>query len=405
MTDAVLPPKLLSAAGWLTVLLPVGLMIGNAAAEIFAGLLVILFITHTIIHQEWQWLKQDWVCVLLALWGYGLVRALFADHPAHTFIDALGWLRFILLAVALQTWTLPVPRWRQNMLNAGLITLSWLAGDAIFQYVHGTDLFGHHMLTVPVRLTASYSKLIVGIMLAWQFLPYALADLERGKPLRATLFTGLCILAIVLSGERMALLLSLVYFVLIALWVPKLRRIILVMGLVFVLVVSGIMIAKPQLYERQVASTAQVIHDLPNSSYGMLWRSALDVSRDHPIFGVGMGNFNTVCPDPRYGGNIDIRCAPHPHNIYLQWLAEGGMIALTGFVGAMLLALRHVWQYARIHRDSYLIMGLAATLVARLWPIESSTSFFHGWAAIPFWWALGWLMAEIRVRNRLNTPA
>lgn len=46
--------RLLSAAGWLAALLPVGLVTGHAAAEIVAGLLVILFILHTLIHHKWS---------------------------------------------------------------------------------------------------------------------------------------------------------------------------------------------------------------------------------------------------------------------------------------------------------------------------------------------------------------
>ncbi|MDA8329265.1 MAG: O-antigen ligase family protein [Betaproteobacteria bacterium] len=380
-------------------MLPVGLMIGNAAAEVVAGLLVILFILHTLIHHEWAGLKQDWVLILLVLWGYGVLRALFSDHAASSLLNALGWLRFILLAVALQVWVLPHRRWRQALINVGLLTMTWLAGDAVFQYIHGSDVFGHIPQAVPLRLTASYGKTIVGIMLAWQYLPYVLADFERGKSLRALALAGLCLIAITLSGERMALLFSLFSIGLLVLSVPKLRRTGIALGLSLVVIAGSVMLLKPQLYERQVTSTLAVIKDVPNSSYGQLWRSALDISQDHPVFGVGMGNFNFACPDPRYGGNVDIRCAPHPHNIYLQWLSEGGLIALLGFIAAMSLVMRHVWRYARKHRDNYLVMGLAVTLVARLWPLASSTSFFHGWAAIPFWMMLGWVMAEIDVRS------
>lgn len=395
--------KSLSVAGWLTVLLPIGLMMGSAAADIVASLLVMVFTFHSFTQRDWAWIKQDWVLILLAVWCYGLIRALFAEHAMHTFLDAMGWLRFILLATALQYWVLIHPYWRNKFVNVGLLTMAWLAGDAIFQYIHGSDLLGHPYLSTPLRLSASYSKTIVGIMLAWQYLPYALADFERGKTYRALLLGVICFIAIALSGERMALIFSFLSLALLALRMPKIRRAALVIGLGIVLLTGGLMMSKPKSYARQTEfSTMEVIQHLPSSSYGQLWISALDIGLDHPLWGVGIGHYQTVCPDPRYGNNIDIRCAPHPHNLYLQWFSEGGLLTLLGFIAAFSLIGKRVWRFIQAHPHKDLITGLAITVFVRLWPIQTSTSFYHAWAAIPLWMMIGWMLAEIRASQ--NTP-
>ena len=390
--------------GWLTALLPVGLMLGNGAAETVAGLLVLAFLFRSWRLSDWQWLNQTWVRVLLLTCAFEIVRGAFAWHPRAVMIDSLGWIRFVILAVALQRWILPHTNWQQRLLDSGLICVSWLALDAIFQYVHGKDLFGHPIL-FPQRLTASYPKPIVGIMLAWQFLPYVMGDFGRGRSIRAAVITLLAMTAIVLSGERMALLFVLMSFFLVIAVMPTLRRAGILLLLLFVLGTAGLMAMKPELYQRQVTSTVHTIRNLPDSPYGVIWQSAIDIIKTEPLIGIGRGNFIHECPKPVYGPDDGkhigySRCAPHPHNIYLEWLVDGGIVALTGFVLAMAIIIRQFWQPLRrgLTRDP-LYVALLVTFLARLWPLSSATSFFHGWSAIPFWMMLGWGLARAERRN------
>jgi O-antigen ligase len=411
-SDAVLvdPQRLtqryLSWAGWLAVCLPFGLLIGNAGAEFFAGLLVIAFTVSHVRARDFGWLRQDWVRILLLLWVYTVVRAGFSLYPRHSLTEAVGWLRFILLAVALQYWVLPHKVWQQRLVNMGLLCMAWLGLDSIIQFVHGKDLFGHVKQVNYfhgrqfVRLTASYNKAYVGIMMAWQFLPYVMADAQRKHIWRALVLGTVTLLAIFLSGERLALLFTLLSMAIVLAVVPSLRRVGMVIALVLALGFGGIMVVKPSIYQRQVASTWSVVRDIPHSTYGVIWTSALKIIHDYPVFGVGMNNFEAVCRETRYGPDDPLhlgesRCPPHPHNLYLEWLVEGGAIAVAGFTFAMLVILRRSWQTWLQHKDSLLLASLVAYFTIRIWPIASQTSFFHGWAAIPFWMGVGWMLSEV----------
>lgn len=393
------------AGGWLAVLLPVGLLLGNGAAETIAGLLVLGFLWRSWRMQDWQWANQTWVKLLFAVCGFEIMRGAFAWHPQAVMIDAFGWIRFVILAAALQRWILPHAIWQERLLNTGLLCMAWLGMDAIYQYVHGTDLFGRPILN-PQRLTASYPKPIVGIMLAWQFIPYVMGDLGRKHTLRALFIALSSMFAVVLSGERMALLFVLMSLMLIVILMPSLRKIGVGLLVVFVLGAGVVMMLKPDVYHRQVDSTIHTIEHLPDSPYGVIWISALDIIADHPLIGIGRGNFTHECPNPRYGPDDGkhigfSRCAPHPHNIYLEWWVDGGIIALTGFIGAMLLIVRQISQplwHTSVSDPLYI--ALLVTLLSRLWPLASATSFFHGWSAIPFWMTLGWGLARTELRRK-----
>jgi O-antigen ligase len=141
-----------------------------------------------------------------------------------------------------------------------------------------------------------------------------------------------------------------------------------------------------------------VVLDFSESHYGIAWKSALDIFADYPLFGVGVLNFRKVCPDEKYGpaevGEKNYsRCTNHTHNIYFEWLVEGGMI---GFAGIMLFAFFVLREFLRIlpsQKHNLVFIALAASAAMRLFPLSSSASFHSNWSAIPMWLAIGWALA------------
>lgn len=104
------------------------------------------------------------------------------------------------------------------------------------------------------------------------------------------------------------------------------------------------------------------------------WRMFLD----HPLFGVGMGNFNEV-----YLGNYisPLAKAPksaHSHNIYFKFLAETGIIGVFGFISLIIFQIKYL--YKKIYDDkkqkgnficSAMFLGIIGMLA-------------HGWVDVCF---------------------
>ena len=56
---------------------------------------------------------------------------------------------------------------------------------------------------------------------------------------------------------------------------------------------------------------------------------------DNPLTGVGINNFEFVCENnDKYKLNTKNygKCSAHPHNFYLQWLTEGGILVFLLFI-------------------------------------------------------------------------
>lgn len=378
---------------WLGVLTPVAIVAGPSPADILCSAAAALFLVHAAWRRDFTWLRQDWLIVSLALWVYLCVRALFAPNVTTGLALALPFVRYVIFAAALQSLILTEAPWRQRLATAAIVSLSVLALDALLQYVTGWDILRNPLH--QDRIVAFHRHPWVGTKIAWLFIPAMLMLVDRKRFLLAAGFGALCFVVIVLSGDRMALLLTLFEIGLLGLLFRKSRRVFLIALLPGMAILGTILYLNPDVYRRQVVSSIELIKNLPKSPYGLIWTSALKMSRDHPLFGVGPRAFRDVCPDPKYGPlyphkSLEPRCATHPHNIYLEWLVESGLVGLGLFVLAMALVVRQfLYRLGRAPPD-WVYAGLFVTLVARLWPLASSTSFHHAWSGVPFWLVVGW---------------
>ena len=149
-----------------------------------------------------------------------------------------------------------------------------------------------------------------------------LADIERDRRLRGIAWIALVALWTTAAGlEARALWLSygLAASVLLALaWAPSTRRLVHTLT-----VTAAIGVAIHFLLPLPAASPGAALNasrDLTSlSSRDILWRLALDATLQHPLFGVGPGQF----------ARIESFAGAHPHNWMLQLSSEWGTPALV----------------------------------------------------------------------------
>jgi O-antigen ligase len=87
---------------------------------------------------------------------------------------------------------------------------------------------------------------------------------------------------------------------------------------------------------------------------GQEWRMTLEVIRDNPIYGVGLGRIGTVL----HHRNA-LSTARHAHNLFLNWWAEAGTGALIAWLWLAILLIRRAYKGARAG-DRAAVWGLMA---------------------------------------------
>jgi O-antigen ligase len=392
----------------LAVLSPVALIF--SAQEPVMSCVALLFVVHSWRVRDFSWMREGWFAALLALWAYALVRTTVAHPTATGILTGIQWIHFALYAAALARWILPSPRARDRLLYATAAALAFFACDALLQYVVGFDIIGRPAW--QNRLTSVFRKPYVGIEIAWLYLPALLGLWQKGRILWAAAFGCVCAAAVLLSGDRMGLLIFVCSGLLAGLAYPGLRKPVLYFLPVVAVLAGALLIHSPTMYQRQVASTTDVIENIGQSPYGIIFKSAFDMARDYPIFGTGVHRYQEVCLEERYGpplvGPNEVpRCEGHPHNLYLLWLVEAGAIGLACYLAFVGLSLATILRSVRANAANAVFYGLAVALALRFWPLSAGTSFYSSWSAEPMFLILGWAMSycPVRLTTMSDAPA
>ena len=123
--------------------------------------------------------------------------------------------------------------------------------------------------------------------------------------------------------------------------------------------------------------------------------AGIEVSKTSPILGVRPAAHRELCPDIA-GHIVEFRCDNHPHNFYIQFLTETGIIGLI--VGTIMLvsitwAAFSGWRFAR---DNVVAATAFVIPLGLFFPIASFADFFGQWNNIFMWSALALALASGR---------
>jgi hypothetical protein len=392
-------------ASWLIILFPLLLVAGHVVPDIALSLIGFFFLVHCAERRDWRWLQARWVQCLLVTWVYIMLRGCFSENALVSLHRSLPWFRYIVFAAALAYWLFLNDTTRNRFFIALTWVILFFALDGLLQWFAGRDILWHARLTDTLghyRLTGPWNKPILGIMLAWLSFPvcvqFLLPEAEnpaRRKVLHFGIVLTLLVLAtIIVSGERMALLLSLFGWAIAIVMLSARSKAVWLVLACGIALIGLLALISPQVLGRQVNSTIDTLTHWQQSPYGQIFASGLELVKQNPLFGIGSAEFSSSCAalytDPTANAQA---CNTHPHNIYMEWLIENGIIGLVLFIAFIAAVIAACARHWRRNCASPAFIGLFIAFMLRVWPIASSTNFFSSWGAPPFWLVLGALLA------------
>ncbi len=181
---------------------------------------------------------------------------------------------------------------------------------------------------------------------------YYLHSISTRRVLRAGGIAAMFILllGVVATGSRTGLLLLPIALAFVAIGrhtqgtLGRLVMLVLLSALALVLVPQNLW----QLLENAVSVTSAGIES--EDIRDELWRAGLAMWRDHPVQGVGIGQFPANLPAYALGRIPSERLDAGPHSIYIGVLAETGMIGILLFLALCFATLRTYWLAStRLH--------------------------------------------------------
>ncbi len=396
-----------SVARLLICLLPWSWLLGAAPADVVLTIITALFVISSLLTKDGAWLKSAWVKVAIGIWIYLTITNFLMNGIALGVKHSLPWGRFVLFAAAVESWVFLDSAWRRRFWFSLGGAMIFTAFCGLYEYIFGYDLMGQPRLQEG-RLFGPFRRPKMGIFLVKVSFPVLLFSMVflaqykkyLGKAIALCLW-GAFVGIIFLSGERMALLLTGLGGVLAFLLLPHFRKFFFIANAAVGVLLVALLLCVPSQKERIVGTSVREFSRPLESPYQVLMMSALKISRDFPVFGTGVRQFREVCPNPRYGpdnGRYE-RCSTHPHNFYVEWLVEAGVVGLCAF-----LFLIGVWSMAVVRAfpgftKDPLSVGLVISIVLQLWPIGASGSFFNNWNSSIFWLMLGLMLLNLKINK------
>ena len=136
-----------------------------------------------------------------------------------------------------------------------------------------------------------------------------------------------------------------------------------------------------------------------------LIRTAYNMFLDEPITGHGPKMFRVICKDEKYAVGIS-PCMTHPHNFYIQLLAETGIIGFSFLFSVFIYVLYCAYrQFKSIvlrqkrYLSDYQVCLLAGILIT-VWPLTTNGNFFHNWLMIAYSLPVGFYLHSIYGKNK-----
>lgn len=395
--------------------LPLAMFLGPGLTDVCLTGIGLLFLCHVWQQCDVTWHQHSWLRVAALLWIYLMIRSIWTDYPHMALERAVLFGRYLLFTLACQHWLLAKPSYRHWLWSGMMVAVVFAGVDTMIQYVYGVDLLGHPWWMVN-RLTGPLGRPRVGLTMAWLGVPVAAFGLHvllqnRSWDWRAMGWVCLCLGVLgvgLISGDRGGFLEMVCAFGLVFLASPILRRWLWVPLLAIPVLLGVLMWQGSEVFDRQILSTVQKIAHFSDSDYGVVYRGGWLTFLDHPLLGTGLKQYRYVCPkghdltvkvyrsQPRHYKIDDFGCGHHPHNLYLEWLAESGLVGFGLFFWIIGLWCRQFWQYGTLLSKDPFLLGCLAVFLARLMPLLPSGSFHVVWSAVPLWLMAGVLLGAVQ---------
>ena len=409
-----LPEKIIY---FLIVLLPIALVTGPFLSDLSVSLVTLLFLYISFKKKLYFYYQNIFSKVFGIFLILLFIVSLLSIDPLISLKKTIVYFRFWIFALAI---------WYLFSIKKGLIKylaisftliFSILIFDGFYQFFFKENILGWPMH--GERLSSLFKdELILGSYLS-RLLPIFFAMLvyinfEKKFHLYIIffiIFIGVETLTF-LTGERLAFFyinFSSIFLIL-SMKNYKLFRALSI--LTSIILISFIINLYPKSSERMINQTISQLEISKNEGlYGFIpkkifsveyhnhYRSSLRMFNDNKITGVGPRMFRVLCVEKKY--YLWEGCSTHPHNTYVQILAETGLIGFIFFLGIFLFFLFSIFRHfyykftnKKIIFNDFQLCLLSAILIS-IWPFTPTGDFFNNWLNIIYFFPVGFFLNTI----------
>ena len=116
---------------------------------------------------------------------------------------------------------------------------------------------------------------------------------------------------------------------------------------------------------------------------------------ENPFFGQGPRSFRYLCSEERFLKNDGI-CTTHPHNLFLQILAETGLFGFLFIFALLIFSLKEIFTSTQKRNNLFQIRYISLIAIfVNLFPFVPSGNFFNNWLSFIYYYPIAFYIYSI----------
>ena len=410
-------------------LFPILFITGPFLTDLFCVILSFIFLFYLIKKKIWYILLENkFFYFFLLFYIYLNINSFFSFDSSISFIKSLPFIRIILFIFALSFFLNQNKKIYKIFYIIFIISILSLSFDSIIQFLFKFNLFRYE-ISIQSRISSFFGdEQIMGSYVS-RLLPVALSIsfLFKNKKkyqinLLIIILSGFLVL---LSGERLATFYYVCIVILYFLLTKKhVLKFIVLLSIILILNIFYNPIYLQRIFNYTIDQFNQT-NSVFSYRHTLHFKTAFDMFMDNKIKGHGLKSFRYLCSNTRYENrikekqNIDLLnshsskkiyileynngCNTHPHNIYLEFLSELGIVGFIFLISAFIYTffnlsyflIRNIFKKFSDEKEvskSLILSGIFLQLL----PILPSGSFFNNWMLIIFHLSVGFYFAILK---------
>jgi O-antigen ligase len=388
-------------------LIPIALITGPFLPDLFCTITIILFIIF-FLKKSYNILTNKIIFILLLAWLYFFCRSIFYGD-IEIILRTFFYIRFILLSVCIAYCHQINKNFQHYFLFSIIVSLFIVLISGYIEFFFKYNPF-RSIGYLNNRLSGIFGdEMIIGSFLS-VLVPLSSALLiSYNKKILHYLSLFLIISGLILvlvSQERAATVIICIfiicYFLFLIFFKNKKYYIDFFVTLfIFFFVLSNNTSVKNRFL---TIIEAKNIISLEQSNHAGHYLTAYKMFKDNIIFGQGPRTFRILCEKEEFLTKNG--CSTHPHNFFLQLLAETGLVGsflfYTFYLYVLSYSIKLIFSFKHPNYINHFSKSffLCVLVLAEFFPLVPSGNFFVNWLNIRLFLPIGFLVAQIIIEKK-----